>query len=398
MTDPVAISEPVDSPVQHDYAPVTVASSLSIGAGGLLILGIQPILLGGLIENGVLNDTSLGWSATIEILSVALGVFLGPRLLVKNPRLVIIVAALLMAFANLATPMTAHVDSVLLARGAAGLAEGILVAVAVLVITYSSSPARISAAFLTVGAVPQMLMAYMLPAWISPHIGVGAGFAIMGMIGFACAVLAFGVREPLVPGGVTEVGKLSGSPMVLLSLATTLVTSSAIGACWSYADRFGAEIGLSADQVGVCFTASLVFQILAGLVVALVGWRLSFKSALFGGAVLQIVAVLGLLESRGFVGMISALSLFGLLWQGCLPFASDLMVSVDTSRKSAPLVLPLTCLGLSIGPFVASFFVATGARSALQVGLWIFVAAAFLYGILFWRMSQHAGRVAEVAS
>ena len=64
MTDPVAISEPVDSPVQHDYAPVTVASSLSIGAGGLLILGIQPILLGGLIENGVLNDTSLRWSAS----------------------------------------------------------------------------------------------------------------------------------------------------------------------------------------------------------------------------------------------------------------------------------------------------------------------------------------------
>jgi hypothetical protein len=90
--------------------------------------------------------------------------------------------------------------------------------------------------------------------------------------------------------------------------------------------------------------------------------------------------------------------LFGLLWQGCLPFASDLMVSVDTSRKSAPLVLPLTCLGLSVGPFVASFFVATGARGALQVSLCIFVAAAFLYGILFWRMSQHTGRAAELAS
>lgn len=59
--------------------------------------------------------------------------------------------------------------------------------------------------------------------------------------------------------------------MVLISLATTLVTSSATGACWSYADCFGAEIGLSADQAGVCFIASLVFQILVGLVVAVVG-------------------------------------------------------------------------------------------------------------------------------
>lgn len=393
MNDSIAMTELADSPAQHDYSPSTVASTLCIGAGGLLILGIQPVLMAGLIETGVLNDTSLGWSATTEILSVTLGVYLGPRWLVtQKPRFVIIVAALWMTLANLATPIASHTASVLWIRGAAGLAEGFLVAVAVLVVTYSRSPARISAIFLTVGAVPQGLMTYILPGWLSPHFGPDAGFIVMGMIGFACAVLTIGVRDPLVPGGVTEVGKLSGSPVVLFSLAATLMTACGIGACWSYADRVGAEIGLSADQVGVCFTASLIFQMLAGLVIAVVGWRLSFKSALLGGALLQIVAVLGLLASRGFVGMLSSLGLFGLLWQGCLPFASDLMVSVDTSRKSAPLVLPLACLGLSVGPFVASFFVASGARGALEVGLWIFVAAALSYGILFWRMSRYARR------
>src|SRR5271165_3837687 len=126
MAEPIAISQSVGPSVHLDYSPVTVASSLSIGSGGLLVLGIQPLLLGGLIERSILNDTSLGWAATTEILCMSLGVFLGPRLLVRdNPRLIIISAALFMALTNLATLVTARPASVLLARGSAGLAEGI---------------------------------------------------------------------------------------------------------------------------------------------------------------------------------------------------------------------------------------------------------------------------------
>jgi MFS transporter, DHA1 family, inner membrane transport protein len=357
------------------------------------VLGVQPMLLGRLIEKGILNDTSLGWAATTEILCMALGVFLGPWLLAtRNPRPTIVLAALCMAVANLATLITSTAASVLGARGAAGLAEGLLVAVAVLVTTYSRSPARISAAFLTVSAIPQVIMSYLLPAWISPHFGSSAGFVVMGAIGIVCAALTFGVREPLVPGRITDVGKLSGAPIVLFSLATALMTASAIGACWSYAERIGVEIGLTADQVGMCITASLVFQVLGSLLVALIGWRISYRSALLAGALLQVLATLGLLMSHDFLTMAVALSSFGFLWQGCLPFASDLMVSVDTSRQSAPLIMPLTFVGLSVGPFVASFFVSTGARGALQVGLWIFVAAAVLYGVLFGLTSQRVAR------
>ncbi len=64
---------------------------------------------------------------------------------------------------------------------------------------------------------------------------------------------------------------------------------------------------------------------------------------------------------------------FGLLWLGLQPYQIRQMLTLDPSRRSAFLVIPLALTGLSLGPFAVSFAV-----HGNDVGGCFRVAAAFL--------------------
>jgi hypothetical protein len=144
-----------------------------------------------------------------------------------------------------------------------------------------------------------------------------------------------------------------------------------------------AELGLNPEQTGVAVALSLVCQLLGSLIVAVVGWRLSFRVALLGGTILQAVSVFWLSGAHHALEFSVALGLFGLLWQGSMPFAMDLIVAVDSSRATAPLVLPLNLAGLSAGPLAASYWVNQSVVGAFHVGIVGFFLALLAYLLVF---------------
>jgi MFS transporter, DHA1 family, inner membrane transport protein len=361
----------------------TVALTLTIGSGGTLVLGIQPLLLETFLSGGRLNASELGWVATSEVLGIALGILLGARVLSEAGQLKLAVAGLLMALANLMTLAASRPELILAARGLAGLAEGVLVAVAVLSISYGRSPGRLNAAFLTIGAAPQILLAYLIPAELAPRFGPNIGFEILAAVGLACSVMALYVRDRFAPETTRSTRGIAWTPTVVLVLVATLLTAAAIGACWSYLGPMGAALGLNQEQTGVAVSIATTCALVGSLFVAVVGWRLSFRVALLGGTILQITAVMWVLRAQGPVEFYVALGLFGFLWQALVPFAMDLMVSVDSSRATAPLVLPLNIAGLSVGPLVASCCVEHSVVGAFRVALLGFVAALVAYWIIF---------------
>ncbi len=367
----------------------TITLSMVIGAGGILILGIQPLLLGGLLNAGKIDAVQLGWIATVEVLGMALGVFLGARWMAgANGKLVAVAAGLIMALANAATPGADSVMTIGLARTLAGLAEGVMVAVSILSITHSTAPARLNAIYLTAGATPQLVLAYLLPATVFPVYGVESGFYVLAGVGVLSAVLAAMIGERLAPQPeLTSDRRIVWTPAVLLALAATLVTAAAIGACWSYAEPMGGRQGLSPAAIGLAVAISLAFQSGGSLAVALVGYRLPFRVVLPGGVLLQACAIMMLIAVPGFVGFTVGLAVFGFCWQACLPFAMDLIIDTDETRMTAPLIMPLTLAGLSMGPLIASALVGTSVIGAFVFGIGAFVAAAALYLFIFRRQA-----------
>src|ERR1700761_7979696 len=82
----------------------TVVLSLLIGAGGTMVLGIQPIFLGSLLSDHIITTVQLGWIATAEILMNALGIYVGSRILRgSTARYLIFAAGVTMAVANYGT-------------------------------------------------------------------------------------------------------------------------------------------------------------------------------------------------------------------------------------------------------------------------------------------------------
>lgn len=80
-----------------------IAAFLAVGSIALLMAGVQPVVLGGLVDAGRLDVAQLGWSVTIEFLAIGLGVgladaFLPPRHL----KVVGFAAALVLAGVNFA--------------------------------------------------------------------------------------------------------------------------------------------------------------------------------------------------------------------------------------------------------------------------------------------------------
>nr|WP_087574218.1 MFS transporter [Sphingomonas sp. CDS-1] len=362
----------------------TIMLSMMIGAVGILILGIQPLLLGALLNAGKINAVELGWIATVEVLGMALGVWIGARLMAGSQgKRIAVAACLLMALANAITPSADTVMTIAWARSLAGLAEGAMIAVSILTISHGAAPARLNAIYLTAGATPQLVFAYLLPVKVFPVYGVESGFYILAGVGLLSAALAVVIRDRLAPEPEEAGGRVAWTPKVVLALAATLVTASAIGACWSYAEPMGARQGLTTASVGVAITISLAFQIIGSLVVALVGYRLPFRLVLPGGVIVQAAAVMTLIAIPGIVGFSFGLALFGFCWQACLPFAMDLVIEADASRMTAPLVMPLTLAGLSMGPLIASALVGASVIGAFVFGIAAFVTAAGLYLFIF---------------
>jgi predicted MFS family arabinose efflux permease len=361
-----------------------IALTLTIGAGGTLVLGIQPLLLETLLSQGRVNASQLGWVATAEVLGMALGVLLGTRML-SGPkgRPIAAVAGLIMALSNLATLFANEPLLIVCIRALTGAAEGVLVAVAVLSISFSIAPARLNAAFLTVGAAPQLLLAYLIPAVLVPRFGPNFGFELMVGVGLSCALMALCVRERFAPQALQPLQRIAWTQTVVLALIATLVMAAAIGACWSYIGPLAAESGLNQEQTGTAVAASLICQLLGSLVVAIVGWRLPFRAALLGGAVLQASTVMWLLGAHQALEFSIALGIFGFLWQGGMPFAMDLIVAVDSSRATAPFVLPLNLTGLSVGPLAASYFVDHSVVGAFRVGIFGCFLAVLGYLLVF---------------
>jgi hypothetical protein len=171
-------------------------------------------------------------------------------------------------------------------------------------------------------------------------------------------------------------------------LLATLLTASATGACWSYAEATGVALGLDHRQVGISVAVSLLFQVIGSFGVALIGYRLPFKIALPLGVALQAVPLLAALIYPGFVCFLIAIAIFGFLWVGTLPFATELIISMDESKTAAPLVMPLFIIGMSMGPLIASFFVTRDIFSPFKIAIILFVATGLFYQAIFGSIRQ----------
>jgi hypothetical protein len=352
-------------------AAAGIAAVLLIGTVGMMMCGVQPVLLGTLVIEGRLSAAGLGWTTTAEFLTLGIGIMAaGAWFRPTHLRSRAALAALIVAMADTAI-VTESGWEIIANRAIAGLAEGVLVWLAGCMIARSATPARWAAVFLTMQNVSQFAFAAILPATVMERFGANGGFVALAMTALLALVLA-----PVVPASFVELPAAkrtsTGSAHHSLSAMASLVSVFLIAAfsigLFVYIAPLATQAHLDAKTMGFAVSAVLAASTAGSGIAAVLAKKMHYFSifvvCLFvNAAVLAIFAVM-----PGALVFIAASAVFGFFWLFFLPFQVLLVIESDPTRRIAVVTPGAQLLGGASGPLLCSFFVTDAdARGALAV-------------------------------
>ena len=364
--------------------PATV-TALANGSVALLILGLQPIVLGALSDEGRLTLGQIGGAATAELLAVGLTT----GLLAAGRRPVHLRATNALAAAALAAldgaSCTAHVIGLVGLRGCAGVAEGVLLWIAVSIITRAPRPDRLSGVFLGAQTLAQAVAAGLLPVTLMARSGANGAFALLAILS-AAAILG----SPFLPRELPALPKAStgaGVPLAgVVGLTSVFLYWAGLVGLWVFLDQLGTHAHVTAASVGFAVSAALAAQIAGTAVATVTTGRLPTVPILAacGVAALACTWVVGSASSA--VAYFAAVLAFGFLWMFAAPYQIKLVLDLDASRRTALLIPAAQLIGSAAGPLVTSSLAsASGLAAVVQGDVALFGLATVLVLVLLAR-------------
>ncbi|WP_136620453.1 MULTISPECIES: MFS transporter [Mesorhizobium] len=365
-----------------------LAAALWIGSVGLLILGLQPVLLGALYTEGHVSGDELALVATAEMIAIAIGSAVVAMLLsAHNMRWKSAVLLLLLALANVWTAYAASAGTLIAARALAGLAEGGLVAVATELIARSRRAERIGGYFVTMQTLAQCALALLLALYVIPGAGSAGGFIVLAVVCVASTAVAF-----TVPGDYADLPKEENLANVLTVPSLTALLSvfcyfMFFGAVWAFLEPLGAQYGIDGRTVGLIVSASLAVQVLGAMTATVFEARIDYRAAIATIGVVALVSSLVLASGPGLTTFWIAALVMGFILLFIVPYQIRLAITADETRTAVLLVPAAQMFGLAIGPIAASllidgkdfrpvpeFAAASAVASVALLGLFILVS------------------------
>jgi hypothetical protein len=329
---------------------------LFVGTVGILIPGVQPIVLAALESEHHITLTQMGHAATAELLSMGLAAALAAALLPPR-RLVAIgcITSLVLAAGNWVT-LSLSGEAVTALRVLTGAAGGVLIWIAASMIARSAMPDRWAAIYLAVQTLAQLCLGAGMNLWAEPRWGAQGDFRLLAIAGVASAAAAL-----LLPSAFADLPRGEGSSSIGLpsargsaGLAVSFLLMMFIVSIWVYYDPIAHEAGLSAQVSERAVLLSLGCQVLGGTTAAIVAGRIPWYPALLACAVIDL-GMVWLLGSHPteFLFYLDA-AIFGFIWLFILPFGVPMLIEADPSRRAAVVNTGVALLGGSLGPSVAA--------------------------------------------
>ena len=365
----------------HAITTRQIAAGLLVGTIGVLTVGIQPIVLGELVDARQVTLESVGIVAMGEIISLGLGVVVGDLLLpASRLRLVTIVAALLAAAFDLVTLRTSGDGQMLAVRVAAGLAEGMLVWSATGVVVRSANAARVAGIFFVAQTLAQAALGAALAHVVIPHAGWKGCFETLASLSLLPCAFAFVQPARLARRAPAAVSAFRWTVATALPLLVAFLQLAALGSFWAYLEPLGRVAGFDARSAQTLVSGVLAMQVLGGSVATVAVRRLAAVPALvLSSAVLAAATLAAHALPAGWGAPFAlACALFGFTWLFMMPFQIDLALRADPSKRLAGLVPAAQLLGSAFGPLVASFVVKGDDAGAVPVLSACFAVAAAL--------------------
>ncbi|MDR3513031.1 MAG: MFS transporter [Caulobacteraceae bacterium] len=367
------------------------ASVMYVGVVGIMIAGVQPLLLGALQAEGRLTAAQLGHAATGELLTMGIVAGLAGGLLkAERLRWIGLFAGLALAAIDAATLKTSG-EVVTLARAAAGIPSGVLLWITIGMITRAPRPERWSGVYLTLQTLAQFLVSLWLTGIIVARYGANGGFLALAAISALAGLAALAGPDRYVP--LAHANGPGGLPSArgAVALAACFLFLAFIVAVWVYAEPLSHQAGHGPQVFGYAVSISLICQVAGGAAATVLAGRLPWFWTVLACAIADLV-LLALFASLPGPGVfLLASGVFGFIWLFVLPFLVPMVIEADPSRRAAMLLSGAQLLGGSLGPLMASLVVSdVDARGAVAFGAASLVVAVVIVAGLHLRPPRHA--------
>jgi len=367
---------------------VQIGAFLTVGAIALIMAGVQPVVLGALVNAGRLSVTQLGWSVTTEFLAIALGVGLADALLPpRQLKRVGFAAALILAGVNFAA-LEVSGPGVMAMRALAGLAEGALVWLTTLMIVRSPNPGRWSGIFLVSQAALQVACAAGIPMLAALSLGANAGLVTLGATAALAAIVALALPTNLAPlaGNRSDEAALA-EPIpkaAYVSLTAVFLLFSFFIGFLAYVEQLAGQAGLTAVQGGLAVALALGASIAGSALAALLAGRIPYHRAFLVCMPVFVFVLAGLSTLPSAGTFIAIAGLHGLAWGFLQTLQAPFVIESDPSRRAVLLAPSVQAVGAAAGPMLCSFFVnAHEVRGAL-VAAGACLVASFSLAMMLW--------------
>ncbi len=351
LGDPVLVNPPLSQ----------ICAVMFAGGVALLINGLQPLVLGHLVRAGRLSVQQTGLAVTIELLAIGFSVAICTAAL-RPRRLRWIGFAAAAAHAGVAL-LELHASGlgVILLRGCAGLAAGVMLWSTIGMFTRMTHPEQWTAVFLTFSTLQKLAVMSLMSFGVAPKFGItGILVGLAAISGLAALAALIGPRSyPPLEAAHTERAKTSLGFGNLLSLAAVFGYMAGVTAVWVYLGQIFTQSGFAIGSIGVALSVALGFQVLGGLAAATLGARLPVLPALTIATLLTLgaLAVFGGLAGSNPYALMAASAAFGFAWLFAPPYQVLFLIEHDPSRRTALQFPSAQLFGSAAGPFVASIFV-----------------------------------------
>jgi MFS family permease len=368
---------------------VQVAAALWIGSVGLLILGLQPVLLGALFDEHRINLDELGLIATAEIIAIGVGsavatmLFSTRHLRVKCSILLLALAALNAAMSSAETP-----NAILLVRTLAGVVEGGMVAVSIELIARSRHAERMGGVFVALQTLAQCALVFGLGKWAIHATDAGATGANAGFLVLAVVSLMSVAAALLGPAEYGELpkqkGRMDGVLMLrsILALLGIFAFFMFVGAIWAFLEPLGGKNGIDSRTVAFMVSASLAAQVLGALAATWLQAHIGYRAAIPACSLLGLAASIVLGIHPSLTQFWAAVLVIGVIWMFVIPFMIGQTIDADSSRSTALLIPAAQLCGAALGPLAAStLVVGDDARAVPMFSIGAVIASLMLFGL-----------------
>ncbi|MGH6910344.1 MAG: hypothetical protein ACREE0_15030 [Phenylobacterium sp.] len=340
------------------FTPLETGSAILLGVIALLVSGLLGLLLSALAEEHRLSVPGIGLAAMLEALSTGLvtglaGIVLKPRCL----RLVGAVASALLVVADLAT-VRASGQSVFLIRALAGIPEGLMLWIAIGMISRTQTPERWAAVLFTGMGITQLAAASALSAFILPRFGASGGYVTLA--GVAALAVPLAVLLPRQFGAsVGTEASVTGPPPFRgwVALLGTLSFAASLSAVGVYVLPLARQAGLSVAVGRTAISVGLACQIIGGALATVLAGRVRYITIFWLCTTVFLTTwVVYALKAPAalFLAVSGAAGVCAML---AAPFLLPMTIEADPSRRATMQSGAVQLLAGALGPFLASFAV-----------------------------------------